>query len=155
MIMRIIKVKLPLENSLIESLMREDAFMGQGVFSVQQWKELDQGYSLFMIAPELARPQKMLGLILSGPVFAHCNAHLFKIVVNPTYRGKGMASAAMQEWFKILMQEGATGVYLEVDELNTVALKLYKGLGFKTLCVKKAFYSDGHNALAMELIFPK
>lgn len=55
---------------------------------------------------------------------------LFAIVTHPEYRRRGIAttvSCALARWGQ---RQGATRAYLQVEEENGAALKLYEGLGF-------------------------
>ena len=76
-------------------------------------------------------------------------AHLYKIVVYDAYRECGAAlrlhSSATNNLFKI------NRIYLEVSIQNHKAIRFYERLGYKTIVVKKNFYADGNDALAMEL----
>jgi ribosomal protein S18 acetylase RimI-like enzyme len=56
---------------------------------------------------------------------------LFAIVTHTKYRRRGIATAVSYALTKWGQQQGATHAYLQVEEDNHAALKLYNRLGFK------------------------
>lgn len=77
--------------------------------------------------------------------------HLLKIFVLPEFRRKGLGIEILkyiQGWGSALK---ANRCYLEVDKLNHPAVTFYQSQGFKILRENKGFYSDGRDALVMEL----
>ena len=56
---------------------------------------------------------------------------LLDIVVKEEYRGRGFGKVLCQALLDKAKEEGATTGYLQVVDSNTVAKKLYEGLGFK------------------------
>lgn len=77
--------------------------------------------------------------------------HLLKILVLPERRKQGLAENLMNEASHWAHQKTIGRCYLEVDKANLVAINFYQKLGFKILHEIKRFYSDGRNALTMEL----
>ena len=75
--------------------------------------------------------------------------HLLKFMINPEYRGSGIATRFLHLCHAQLIEAGISGMYLEVEETNAPAIGLYKKYGFKILTLKKNFYGTGRNALAM------
>lgn len=55
---------------------------------------------------------------------------LYDIFTPPEQRGRGHARALCQALLRRALEQGARHAYLQVDEANTPALKLYQGLGF-------------------------
>jgi ribosomal protein S18 acetylase RimI-like enzyme len=55
---------------------------------------------------------------------------LFDIVISPAARGRGYGRAIMQALMAWGCAGGATLAYLQVRAVNSIALKLYDGLGF-------------------------
>ena len=79
-------------------------------------------------------------------------AHLYKILINPEYLRSGLGSRLLLASLRDLADKGYKDFYLEVSTKNIAALELYQKLGFKTLCVKKKFYSNGDDAYAMQYL---
>ena len=81
----------------------------------------------------------------------HC-AHLLKIATNPSYVRTGIAERLLNKSIQRFRQGGYQDCYLEVSVDNVQAIALYEKLSFKIIHTKKAFYTDGTNAYAMQLI---
>lgn len=78
-------------------------------------------------------------------------AELLTIAVDPRWRGKGVGRALMDAVFADLMQSPARRMFLEVDEQNHAAIRLYQKLGFATISSRKGYYPrpDGSAATAL------
>ena len=78
-------------------------------------------------------------------------AELLTIAVEPRWRGKGVGRALMQAAFADLMMSPARRMFLEVDEQNHAAIRLYEKLGFSTISSRKGYYprADGSAATAL------
>jgi len=78
-------------------------------------------------------------------------AELLTIAVEPRWRGKGVGRALMDAVFADLMMSPARRMFLEVDEQNHAAIRLYEKLGFSTISARKGYYSrpDGSAATAL------
>ena len=61
--------------------------------------------------------------------------------------GKKLLNEAVKE----LTSQGVKSFFLEVEDHNEAAIKLYESQGFKTIHHKKQFYSSGAGALIMTL----
>jgi len=55
-----------------------------------------------------------------------------RLFVNPSFRGKGLAKALMNNLLTAAVTDGATKVALQVDNENGAALALYQSMGFTT-----------------------
>ncbi|UYN98862.1 MAG: ribosomal protein S18-alanine N-acetyltransferase [Devosia sp.] len=78
-------------------------------------------------------------------------AELLTIAVDPKWRGKGLGRALMEAGFADLMLSPARRMFLEVDEQNLAAIRLYKRLGFEAISTRKGYYPrpDGSAATAL------
>ena len=78
-------------------------------------------------------------------------AELLTIAVEPRWRGKGVGRALMDAVFADLMLSPARRMFLEVDEQNHAAIRLYEKLGFSTISSRKGYYPrpDGSAATAL------
>lgn len=78
-------------------------------------------------------------------------AELLSIAVEPRWRGRGLGRAILQAVFADLMLSPARRMFLEVDEQNEPAVRLYRRLGFGTLSSRKGYYArpDGTAATAL------
>ena len=78
-------------------------------------------------------------------------AELLTIAVDPKWRGKGLGRALMQAVFADLMMSPARRMFLDVDEQNVAAIRLYGREGFTTISSRKGYYPrpDGSAATAL------
>lgn len=78
-------------------------------------------------------------------------AELLTIAVEPRWRGRGVGRALMDAVFADLMLSPARRMFLEVDEQNSAAIRLYEKLGFATVSSRKGYYPrpDGSAATAL------
>ena len=81
-------------------------------------------------------------------------AHLLKVVTLPESRGQGLGKALLQDSLLRICELGLQRFYLEVEEGNLPAQKLYQSLGFKNLHLIKNFYGQGRHAWTMGLDSP-
>ncbi len=70
------------------------------------------------------------------------------IAVVPKQRGKGYGSALLAHIFETMKPFSVA--WLEVRVSNRAAIQLYDKFNFKTRYLRKAYYSDGEDALIME-----
>ncbi len=73
--------------------------------------------------------------------------HIMNIAVSPEYRKKGIAQALLDQATKNL--SSGKLLLLEVRKSNIAAISLYQKNGFCTLHTRKAYYSDGEDAVVM------
>lgn len=78
-------------------------------------------------------------------------AELLTIVVDPRWRGKGVARALMDAVRADLMMTPVKKLFLEVDETNVWATRLYRRQGFSEVGKRKGYYPrpDGSAATAL------
>lgn len=69
-------------------------------------------------------------------------ANINNIAVHPDYRGKGVSKLLMDTLIEMAKSEAAKTMYLEVRSSNFVAQKLYRGLGFAMIGLRKGYYVD-------------
>jgi len=78
-------------------------------------------------------------------------AELLRIAVVESHRRSGMAKHLMGACLADLVASGCTALRLEVRASNTPAQKLYETLGWRRMGTRKAYYSDGEDALVYAL----
>jgi ribosomal protein S18 acetylase RimI-like enzyme len=64
--------------------------------------------------------------------------HLARIIVDPSKRAKGYGRSLCNELLKSARQKGYHKISLNVYRDNTIALKLYESLGFRTIAEKSS-----------------
>lgn len=79
-------------------------------------------------------------------------AHIISVAVSPDNRRQGIGSKMMNYIIdKVTNIENVEKITLEVRESNQGAVEMYKRLSFYIAKVLTRYYSDGENALLMEL----
>lgn len=114
----------------------------------QQWRELNPDQNLLL---EWGSQDKCQGFALFGAVPNDNTVHLYKILLHPDYRGTGMAQDFWKAICLFLKSKGIISVYLEVEADNNRAISFYEKVGFTLLRKNKGYYSNGQDALIMEL----
>lgn len=115
-------------------------------WSLQDWRALQEQDRLLVI---LRSEESVVGFCLFNISVADSFAHLLKILIVPECRSKGLAQKLLINALGQLQDEGCTHYFLEVEEDNYAAQKLYSSLGFKSIHRKKDFYGSNRSALIM------
>ncbi|WP_375451185.1 ribosomal protein S18-alanine N-acetyltransferase [uncultured Devosia sp.] len=78
-------------------------------------------------------------------------AELLTIAVDPKWRGKHVGRALLRAALDDLRMSPARRMFLEVDEQNAAAIRLYSGQGFTRIGARKGYYPrpDGSAATAL------
>lgn len=97
----------------------------------------------------LMNESEVIGFCLFDKVVADSFAHLLKIMVLPSYRGKKLGKYLLQEAILRLDKYSCTHLFLEVEEENVAARNLYEDLGFKVVHRKKDFYGTNKAGIIM------
>lgn len=78
-------------------------------------------------------------------------AHLLKICVAQNLRGSGLTQEFWKSCTDKLKLQNVKSIYLEVESRNQRAVLFYEKCGFLLLRKIKGYYSDGTDALTMEM----
>jgi ribosomal-protein-alanine N-acetyltransferase len=92
----------------------------------------------------------MQGFILSRVVADE--AEILSIAVDPARRGRGVARALLDLHMRRLAGLGARAVFLEVDEHNEPALRLYQRAGFREVGRRAGYYPQDRDQAAAALV---
>lgn len=76
-------------------------------------------------------------------------AEIANVAVHPEFQGQGIGKQLLEYGLSKLHK--GTDVFLEVNRINETALTLYHRSGFKEISVRKNYYSDGNDAVIMQL----
>lgn len=74
-----------------------------------------------------------------------------QLAVHPDHRRRGHARALLVALMEA-HRAAAQCVQLEVRASNEGALRLYEGLGFERMGLRKRYYADGEDAVLMTLL---
>jgi len=75
---------------------------------------------------------------------------LLNIAVHKCLQGMGHGSKMLKKYIKSL--PGKCSIYLEVNENNIKALNMYAKLNFEKGSTRRSYYTDGGDAINMQLI---
>lgn len=118
-------------------------------WSDESWNHLfKEGSERFIL---MVREELFLGFALFDISIADSFAHLLKISVIPKARGRKVGEILLNQALQELKMQSIRSFFLEVEEVNISAIRLYEKMGFKTVHKKKHFYSNGASALIMTL----
>jgi ribosomal-protein-alanine N-acetyltransferase len=98
----------------------------------------------------------MLGRRLTGFIVsrrAAGEAEILSVAVAPSARGRGLGAALLRLHLRQLAGLGVQAVFLEVDEDNASACRLYTSAGFHEVARREGYYRDpaGRSAAALVL----
>ncbi len=68
--------------------------------------------------------------------------YINNVAVDPSYRGQGISRLLMEALIEAAREKGVKDLYLEVRVSNSIALGLYRSLGFKMIDIRKGYYAD-------------
>ena len=77
--------------------------------------------------------------------------HVQNLAAHPQFRRLGIASALLEYALSYYRHRGAQNIYLEVRKYNLTAQQLYSKFHFRSVGVRRRYYSDtGEDAIIME-----
>jgi len=147
-------VKRPFNDIIVEECNEKDAINIEEVerssFS-KPWgstfykKEIEKDSSLCLVAKEKGR---VVGFLLA---WLSCGeADILRIAVLPPFRNQGIGKSLLKNLLNFLKERNIKRVYLEVNERNRAAIKLYESFGFKKVGFRKNYYGKD-NAIIYSL----
>lgn len=87
------------------------------------------------------RGRKLVGFVMSRD--AAGEAEILSIAVHASQRGRGVARQMLGLHLRRLAGLGVRAIFLEVDENNTPAKRLYSRSGFREVGRREAYYGRG------------
>ena len=96
----------------------------------------------------LAKSEKEIvgfcGIMINFP-----DSEIMNIVVKKDFRKKGIGEILLNKIIEISQKLGCEKIFLEVNEKNIPALKLYGNAGFKRVGIRKKYYENKYDAIIM------
>jgi ribosomal-protein-alanine N-acetyltransferase len=86
-----------------------------------------------------------------GFLASETTGRIFSLAVNPSYQGRKLGSALLNEIIQVFRGIGVSEIILEVRKGNVKARRLYERHGFCTTGVLEKYYNDGESACMMRL----
>jgi len=93
-----------------------------------------------VVADRAMSGSKLAGFVISR--LAVDQAEILSVAVAASYRGRGLARKLLDVHLGRLIGYGINSVFLEVDEGNVPARKLYAGLRFAQVGRRESYYVD-------------
>lgn len=116
-------------------------------WSLDSWENLFLKQDRLLVL--IKKKDKIAGFCLFDKNAIDAFAHLLKIVIHPDYRGIGLSKLLLNTAITHLEKNGFSQFFLEVEESNEAAQRLYLGAGFKAIHRKKDFYGEKRAAIIM------
>ena len=126
------------------------------VFRINQENFTTDAWSRFAFEKEFQNKfSRKFVLELNGKVVGYIiywvvreEASIMTFAIDKEHQNKGYGEFLLKESLKKI---DAKRILLDVRKTNLRAINLYRKLGFRLVSERKAYYSDGENALFMEL----
>jgi ribosomal-protein-alanine N-acetyltransferase len=99
-----------------------------------------------VVAHRALRRRSLAGFILSR--LAAGEAEILSVAIEPAQRGRGLAQKLLTLHMRRLAGLGCRTIFLEVDEDNEPARRLYRRAGFGEVGRREAYYGTGPGARA-------
>ena len=131
------------EISLIESRIHRNPW------SQEQIKESFQNKNNLVIG--VFNQDELIGYCFM--LTAQTEAEILNIAIDINFQRKGLGETLLKECFERLKSQKVKNLFLEVRQSNHAAKNLYSKIGFKTIGIRKNYYSDNEDANMMQLIF--
>ncbi len=120
--------------------------------------DFDDFWSKDLLKKELLNPDKIYIIAkesdeivgFAGIYVILDEAEIMNIVVKKNKRGQGIGKALMEKIINISRGKNLRTIKLEVNEKNTIAISLYKSLGFIQTGIRKKYYNSIDNAILMD-----
>ena len=101
------------------------------------WREASNDFACYIVALDDA---EIIGF--GGCWISFEEAQVTNIALTSAQRGRGLGKALMARLMRAAAARGAERMTLEVGPSNTPALRLYEGLGFAAVGIRKKYYQD-------------
>ena len=101
------------------------------------WREASNDFACYIVALD---DMEIIGF--AGCWISFEEAQVTNIALTSAQRGRGLGKVLMAKLMRAAGERGAERMTLEVRPSNTPALRLYEGLGFAAIGVRKKYYQD-------------
>ena len=101
------------------------------------WREASNDFACYIV---VLADEAIIGF--GGCWISFEEAQVTNIALTSAQRGRGIGKALMARLMRAAAARGAERMTLEVRPSNTPALRLYEGLGFAAVGIRKKYYQD-------------
>ena len=112
-------------------------------------------FERLLIEPNVVADRAMAGSRLAGFVLSRLaaeQAEILSIAVAVRDRRRGLASSLLDVHLNRLAGYGTRSLFLEVDERNIPARRLYAGFGFAQVGLRKSYYAQAGGETGAALV---
>lgn len=103
-----------------------------------------------VVADGASADGRLSGFVLSRVTLDE--AEILTVAVHPDFRGRGLGGALLGFHLSRLAGAGAAEIFLEVNEANEPALRLYRRFGFAKVGERPGYYTQGRVKAATALV---
>ncbi len=130
----------PMSASDLEQVMRVEVDIYPFPWTYGNFADsLASGYDMSVV--EIAGRVVAYAVVMRSPD----EFHLLNLSVDRPYQGRGLGRTVLERLIGEARSAGARGLLLEVRPSNLQAIRLYRGMGFKTIGVRKRYYPASGN----------
>lgn len=104
------------------------------------WEEASHTDAYYLIARDVDRDNLIVAY--AGCWVLANEGHITNVAVDPDYQGQGLGRRLMNELTSRVKALGVDSMTLEVRPSNTVAIKLYTSLGFRSVGQRPKYYTN-------------
>jgi ribosomal-protein-alanine N-acetyltransferase len=119
----------------------------------QGWSEND--LEAMLLDRNVVAHRAMMGRMVAGFILSRLigdEAEILSVAVAAARRSRGLARALLNLHLRRLAGLGARTVFLEVDEDNSPARRLYQRAGFREVGRRPGYYQQGRDKAATALV---
>jgi ribosomal-protein-alanine N-acetyltransferase len=143
------------EPALSDATARDSAAMAalHGASFRRGWS--DGEIERLLLERNTVAQRAMVGRSLAGFILSRIadgEAEILSVAVSPSWRGRGLARSLLNLHLGRLAGLRVRAVFLEVDEDNAPARKLYERAGFREVGRRPGYYPQGQGSAATALV---
>lgn len=116
-------------------------------WSLDSWQKMFLDHERLLVVALIN--EQVIGFCLFEKSTGDSFAHLLKILIHPQFQNQGISKKLLVISLNDLELDGCHQFFLEVEETNLAAQKLYSRLGFQKIHRKKDFYGENRAAVIM------
>ena len=108
------------------------------------------GTRIVLASAEGRGRERPLGFLITSQ--AADEAEIVSVGTGRKARRRGVGDALVRTAIRMAQADRARALFLEVDETNSAAVALYRGLGFRQVGERKAYYAHGEGDASRALV---
>lgn len=106
--------------------------------------EIDEKNRIYIVAKENGNIVGFAGMLINNK-----EAEIMNIVTKVSQRDRGIGNLLLDKIIEISKKNSIEKIFLEVNENNHIALKLYEKVGFQKIAIRKKYYNNKEDAIIM------